>query len=83
MVDRDVPLTLPRRARRKAKVKVVYTGPIPAPIAKGAVIATLTITAPDVPTVRIPLRAGKGVDRLGLMGRLAASLRYLLWGSLT
>lgn len=82
MVDRDVTLTLPRRARRKAKIKVVYTGPIPAPIAKGAVIATLTITAPDVPTVRIPLRAGKGVERLGLMGRISASLRYLLWGSL-
>jgi D-alanyl-D-alanine carboxypeptidase (penicillin-binding protein 5/6) len=73
---------LPRRARRKAKVKVVYTGPIPAPIAKGAVIATLTITAPDLPPVHIPLRAGKGVERLGLMGRLSTSLRYLLWGTL-
>jgi D-alanyl-D-alanine carboxypeptidase (penicillin-binding protein 5/6) len=82
LVDRNVTLTLPRRARRKAKVKVVYTGPIPAPIKKGAVIAHLTITAPDVPTVRIPLKAGKGVERLGLMGRLSASLRFLLWGSL-
>ena len=82
MVDRDVTLTLPRRARRKAKVKVVYTGPIPAPIAKGAVIAYLTITAPDLPTVRIPLKAGKGVERLGLMGRLSTGLRYLLWGTL-
>lgn len=82
LVDRDVTLTLPRRARRKAKVKVVYTGPIPAPIAKGAVIATLTITAPDLPPVHIPLRAGKAVERLGLMGRLSTSLRYLLWGAL-
>jgi len=82
LVDRDVTLTLPRRARRKAKVKVVYTGPIPAPIKKGAVIAHLLVTAPDVPTVRIPLKAGKGVERLGLMGRLSASLRFLLWGSL-
>ena len=82
LVDRNVTLTLPRRARRKAKVKVVYTGPIPAPFKKGAVIAHLTIAAPDVPTVRIPLRAGKGVERLGLMGRLSASLRFLLWGSL-
>jgi D-alanyl-D-alanine carboxypeptidase (penicillin-binding protein 5/6) len=82
LVDRDVTLTLPRRARRKAKLKVVYTGPIPAPFKQGAVLAHLTITAPDVPTVRIPLKAGKGVDRLGLMGRLSASLRFLLWGSL-
>ncbi|MCZ6447207.1 MAG: D-alanyl-D-alanine carboxypeptidase [Alphaproteobacteria bacterium] len=82
LVDRDVTLTLPRRARRKAKVKVVYTGPIPAPIAKGAVIATLSITAPDLPPVHIPLRAGKGVERLGLIGRLSTSLRYLLWGAL-
>ncbi len=82
LVERDVTLTLPRRARRKAKVKVIYTGPIPAPIAKGAVIAYLSITAPDVPPVRIPLKAGKGVERLGLMGRLSTSLSYLLWGTL-
>jgi len=82
LVDQDVTLTLPRRARRQAKVKVVYTGPIPAPIKKGATIAHLTVTAPDVPTVRIPLMAGKRVERLGLIGRLSVGLRFLLWGSL-
>lgn len=81
-VDRDVTLTLPRRARRTAKVVVSYTGPIPAPIRKGTVIAHLNITAPDIKPIRIPLRAGTDVDRLGLGGRLSAALRYLLWGTL-
>lgn len=82
MVDQDVILTLPRRARRSAKVKVVFTGPIPAPIKKGAVIAHLTVTAPDIAPIRIPLTAGKDVERLGLMGRLSAGLSYLIWGGL-
>ncbi|MDX1482969.1 MAG: D-alanyl-D-alanine carboxypeptidase family protein [Alphaproteobacteria bacterium] len=81
-VDRDVTLTLPRRARRTAKVVVSYTGPIPAPIRKGTVIAHLNITAPDIKPIRIPLKAGTDVDRLGLGGRLSAALRYLLWGTL-
>lgn len=82
VVDRDITVTLPRRARRTAEIKVVYTGPIPAPIAEGDAIARLVVTAPDVPAVEIPLKAGKAVERLGFAGRLAAGLQYLLWGTL-
>ena len=82
VVDRDVTVTLPRRAQRTAKVKVVYTGPIPSPITKGDAIARLIITAPDVPPLEFKLRAGKTVERLGFGGRLSAGLRYLIWGTL-
>ncbi len=82
VIDRDLTVTLPRQARRKAKIKVVYEGPIPTPIKEGTVLAQLQITAPGVPDMTIPLKAGKSVARLGLGGRLSAGLRYLLWGTL-
>lgn len=82
VIDRDLRVTLPRGARKKATVKVVFTGPIPAPIAKDAEVAQLEIAAPDIETIRIPLKAGKEVPRLGFVGRLSAGLSYLLWGNL-
>ncbi len=82
VIDQDLAVTLPRGARRKATVKITYTGPIPAPIAKGAVVAQLSISAPDVPPIQVPLKAGKAVERLGFMGRLSAGFSYLLWGNL-
>jgi serine-type D-Ala-D-Ala carboxypeptidase (penicillin-binding protein 5/6) len=80
VVGRDVEVTLQRPARRKLTAKVVYTGPIPAPIAKGDKIAKLVISAPDFPTLEIPLRAGAAVERLGVMGRVVSAIKYLIWG---
>ena len=61
--------------------KIVYSGPVPAPIAKGAEIAKLVITAPDFPTLEIPLRAGAAVERLGFIGRVGSAIKHLIWGS--
>ena len=80
LIDDNVILTLPRAARREMKVKVGYQGPIPAPIAKGQRLATLTITVPDRAPIEIPLTAGEAVERLGLAGRLKAAFRHILWG---
>ena len=82
VADRDLTVTLPRRARREARVTVNYEGPIAAPIEEGAEVATLRIAAPDYPAIEIPLKAGRAVERLGLVGRLGAGLRYILWGTL-
>ena len=81
VVDRDVEITLQRSARRKLMAKIVYTGPISAPIAKGDKIAKLVISAPDFPTLEIPLRAGAAVDRLGMFGRVGSAIKHLIWGS--
>ncbi len=81
VVDRDVKVTLPRTAERSARITVNYTGPIPAPIEAGAQVATLTISAPGIQTIEIPLLAGKSVEQLGFFGRLSAGLRHLVWGA--
>lgn len=81
LIEDDLTLTLPKKARRDMKVKVTFEGPVPAPVVKGQQIGTLTISAPEVDTVEIPLVAGDDVAQLGLMGRLGAALDYILWGS--
>lgn len=80
VVDRDLKVTLPRRASRDAKVTVSFNAPIAAPIAAGKELGKVRITIPDGQPIEIPLRAGKSVDRLGFMGRLNAAISYLLWG---
>ena len=80
VADRDVRITLQRRMRDKLKVVVSYTGPIPAPIAKGAPIARLVVSAPEFPTLEIPLLAGEDIARLGPFNRIGPAIEYLLWG---
>ncbi len=81
IIERDVKVTLQRRFRRKMTAKIVFTGPIPAPIAKGAPIARLVVTAPEFKTLSIPLHAGIEVEQRGMFGRLGAALKYMIWGS--
>ncbi len=79
-IQKDVHITLPRRARRGMKVMVKYEGPIPAPIEKGMKLAELEITAPGADPIVVPLVAGRSVGRLGAAGRIGAALRHVLLG---
>lgn len=81
IVPEDVRMTLRRKARKKLEVKVVYTGPVPAPITKGQKLAEIWITAPDTDTRIVPLLAASDMSRLGFFGRLSAGFKYLLWGT--
>ncbi len=81
VTEHGLKITLERKARKAMKATVVYDGPIPAPIAKGARLATLKITAPETPTLEVPLFAARNVPRLGPFGRLASAFSYLLWGA--
>jgi D-alanyl-D-alanine carboxypeptidase (penicillin-binding protein 5/6) len=81
VTERDLTITLPRKARSDLKVKVVYDGAIPAPVKKGAPIARLVISAPDTKPIEMPLVAGADIERLGVFGRMGAALRHLLFGA--
>lgn len=81
LIDKDLVITLPRKARGEMKVAATFESPLPAPIAKGDRLAKLVITAPGVDPVEVPLLAGADVKRLGVFGRLGAALKYLLWGN--
>ena len=80
VIEKDMLVTLPRKARRGMKVKVNFDNPIPAPIAKGDPVAELVVTVPGREPIRVPLMAGADVDRLGLLGRLVTALKAIRWG---
>ena len=75
VAPRDMAVTLPRTASTNISVKVVYTGPIKAPIAKGQRIAQLIVSTPDTPPQILPLVAGETVDEAGIFGRMWNGLK--------
>lgn len=76
----DLVVTLPRSARDSLVVRIVYEGPVPAPIEEGQEIARLVIEAPGVNTVEQPLLAGSDVGKPSLLLRMATVLGYLIFG---
>ena len=81
VAEEDVTLSMNKQARRNMTAKVIYDGPIPAPIAKGQPIATLELSANGMETKSYPLVAGADVDELGGFSRIGAAFRYMLMGS--
>jgi len=80
LIQNDLTLTLPKKARRNMKVSVVFEQPVPAPIKKGDQLATLKISVPDQPDREIPLFSGADINRLGLLSRFGAAIKFILWG---
>jgi len=58
-------------------VKVVYNGPIKAPIAAGQHIADLVVSTPDTPPQTMALVADKAVGEAGFFGRIWMGLTSL------
>jgi len=81
VIDRNLALTLPRQTKGNIKVTVSYDNPIPAPIAKGTPVATLTVANKDATLMEVPLLAGADIQQLGFGGRISAAVSYLLWGA--
>ena len=73
----NMAVTLPRTASANVKVKVVYTGPIKAPIAKGQQIAQLIVQTADTPPQVMPLVAGEDVAEAGMFGRIWNGMKSL------
>jgi serine-type D-Ala-D-Ala carboxypeptidase (penicillin-binding protein 5/6) len=81
VIQEDVWISLTPEARRKLEVKVVYDGPIPAPVAGGSQVAELAITAPGLEPLRFPLVAAATVPAASVLHRMTNALGYLIWGS--
>jgi len=75
VAPRDLAVTLPRTASGGVSVKVVYNGPIKAPIAKGQEIAQLIVSSGETGPQVMPLVAGQAVEEAGIFGRLWNGLK--------
>lgn len=73
----DVRLLLPSLVQGSVPAEVVYSDPIVAPVAAGAVIANLVISVPDRDPVTVPLVADTAVDAAGFMGRVSVAAGLL------
>ncbi len=75
VAPRDLAVTMPRTASTNVSVKVIYTGPIKAPIKKGQEIAQLVVSTPDTPAQIMPLVAADDVAEAGVFGRFWNGLK--------
>jgi D-alanyl-D-alanine carboxypeptidase (penicillin-binding protein 5/6) len=79
IAPRNLAVTLPAgTSPSNVKVRVVYNGPIKAPIAQGQHIADLVVSTPDTPPQTMPLVAEKKVGEAGFFGRIWAGLTSLI-----
>jgi D-alanyl-D-alanine carboxypeptidase (penicillin-binding protein 5/6) len=67
-------VTLPSGAVPQLAAKVVYEGPVKAPIKAGDHVADLVVTSPGLPDQRLPLVAASDVAAAGFFGRAWAGL---------
>ena len=66
--------------KRKLKVKMIYDGPVEAPIKKDQVIAQLKIIHDEELIGEYELLALEEVNKVNIFSRLIKSLNYLIWG---
>ncbi len=69
--------TLPLSGGGNIRLRVIYNGPIKAPLAKGQTVAELEIRAGSMPAGRVPLVAAQAVSKGGTMDRLVNGLKNL------
>lgn len=79
VVPRRYALTFPNGQTPPAvTTRIVYKGPIRAPVARGAEVATLEVLTPGQGLARIPLEAGESVGTAGPVDRLVNGLAALV-----
>jgi serine-type D-Ala-D-Ala carboxypeptidase (penicillin-binding protein 5/6) len=67
--NRAVRVLVPRNATDKFVARIVYTGPVPAPVEKGKPIGKLKITRADTVVLETPLQAAETVPQGSLAQR--------------
>ena len=78
VAPRDLAVTVPAGLGGQTTMKVRYSGPIKAPIAKGQHIADLIISSPDTGEQVMPLVAAAAVSEAGFFARAWLGLKQLL-----
>ena len=72
--------TIKKGQKKNLKVKMIYEGPVEAPINKDQVLAKLKIIYDDELIDEYELLALEEVKKVNIFSRLLKSLNYLIWG---
>ena len=76
----DIYKIIKKGQKKKLKVKVIYDGPIEAPIKKNQKLAKLKVIYNDELVGEYNLLASDEVKKVNIFSRLIRSLNYLIWG---
>ena len=76
----DIYKIIKKGQKKKIKAKVIYDGPVEAPIKKDQVLAKLVIIYDQEPIGEYDLLAFKEVKKVNIFTRLIRSFNYLIWG---
>ena len=71
---------LKKGKKKKLSAKIIYDGPIEAPITKDQKLAKLKLIYEDELIGEYDLLALKDVKKVNIFSRLMKSLNYLIWG---
>jgi len=78
VAPRAVAVTYPSGLGQNIRARIVYQGPVKAPIQQGQHIADLHVQIEGMPAQVTPLHAEKAVGEAGIFGRIWAGLKSLL-----
>jgi D-alanyl-D-alanine carboxypeptidase (penicillin-binding protein 5/6) len=74
----DVTLLLPASGQSEVEARIVYNGPLIAPVAAGQAVAELVIAVPGLAETRVPMLAEADVAKGGFLTRLQVAARDLM-----
>ena len=72
--------TIKKGQKKKLKVKIIYDGPVEAPIKKDQILAKLKVLYDQEEIGDYELLATEEVRKVNIFSRLMMSLNYLIWG---
>ena len=78
--NKDIYKTIKKGQKKKLKAKIIYDGPIEAPIKKDQVLAKLKIFYDQEEIGEYDLLSLSNVKKVNIFSRLIKSLNYLIWG---
>ena len=78
--NEDIYKTIKKGQKKKIKAKIIYDGPIEAPIKKDQILAKLKIVYDQELIGEYELLAVDEVKRVNIFSRLIKSFNYLIWG---
>jgi len=80
VLDAPLHLLLSYQERRDLKLSVQWLDPVPAPIVAGDQLGTLTVDIKG-DSRKLVLRAGQDIPVLGMLDRVSAAVKYLIFGA--
>ena len=78
ITDRPVDVRVPQGRQAEIASRIVYRGPLKAPVVEGETVAMLEVSVSGLPTYTIPLKAGANISEASLIQRAINGLRRWL-----